>query len=62
MGAHVILNDFRHQPCDCPSDARDEMHDLLTAGFSIQRPLDALNLASDTSYARQQLLLFTDRV
>jgi hypothetical protein len=36
------------------------MHDLIAPGLTLQRPLNAFDLASDASHARQQFLLIAN--
>jgi hypothetical protein len=62
MRAHVILDHLGHEPCHSPSHSGDEMHDLFTVRLVVERALDSFDLTFDAAHARQQLLLFTDRV
>ena len=62
MRAHMVFDDLRHQSGHGAAGARDQMHDLVTARFARKRPLNALNLASDASYAGEQFLLVANGV
>src|SRR5271165_3319614 len=62
MGADMVLDRFRHQTVRRAARGGNEMHHLLAPGLAVERPLDRLDLAADSSHARQQLLLVPDRV
>jgi hypothetical protein len=36
------------------------VHDLFTASFAIERPLDGLDLTPDAAHPRKELFLFTN--
>ena len=57
VGAHMVLDDFRHQPGHGAARAGDQVHHLLAAGLAVERALDGLDLAPNAAHARQQLVL-----
>ena len=58
MGAHVLLDDFGHQPSHGAACAGNQVHDLLASCFVRKSALDALDLPSDTVDAGEKLLFF----
>jgi hypothetical protein len=50
MGADVILDHLRHEPGHSATRARDQVHDLIAARFTVERALDGLDLAPDTAH------------
>jgi len=62
MGAHVVLDDFGHQPGGSSAHSCDQVHHLFAARVSIEGALDGLDLTPDPAHSRQELLLLTDGV
>src|SRR5258708_5766968 len=62
MRAHMILDDLGHQTGHGTARSGDEMHDLLTAGLTVEGALDGFGLTLDAAHPRQQLALLMDGV
>ena len=60
VASHVVLDHLGHEPGHGTTHARDQMQDLLAAGFAFERSFDRVDLASHPADARQQLVLLTD--
>ena len=58
--AHMVFDDFRHEPGHCTARARDQVHDLVTPRLAHERPFDTLHLAPNPAHARQELFLIAN--
>jgi hypothetical protein len=62
MKADVSLDDLSHESVHGASASGDVMQHIGTFGLLIERPLDRVHLAPDSSYSIQQFFLFFLRV
>src|SRR5262245_364292 len=59
MHADVIFDHLRHQAVDRAANTGDQLEDIGTADFLIERAFHRFELASDASHAVEELNLLT---
>ncbi len=59
---NMVLHHLAHEAVDGAADRCDELKDIGTTYFLIERPLDRLHLAPNAANALQQLVLFANCV
>lgn len=58
----MILDDLCHQSRYRASDTRNQVHHLSASGFAFERAFNPIDLTAYAPDARQEVLLFFDRV
>ena len=62
MAAYVVLDDLGHQPVDGTAHRRNQLKNICTARFGLERTLNRLHLSSNTSDSRQESRFVLDGV
>ena len=62
VAANMVFHHLGHESIDGAAHRRNELQDVGTPDFLIERPLDRFHLSTDTANSTQQLRFFANGV
>ena len=62
VSSDMVFHHLGHQSVDGAAHRRNELQDVSTSDFLIERPLDRFNLSADAANSTQQLRFFANGV